>query len=283
MSHEKAIPTQRSPRLARPATEGWIAHRALVWQATRPVGERLVELVDPQPGERLLELAAGSGDTGFLAARRVLPHGRLLATDVDPAVTAVLRRNAQQLRLANVEVRLADAQRTSLPTAAFDAVLFRFGLMLCERPDLALAESRRVLRPGGRLGIAVWADRRANPWGTAPLHVLDELRLRDPADPRAPGAFALDDPRRLGRLVRRAGLEIEHEECVRVVWRYRSFDAFWSTAQRTSRVLSSSLPHCTASERLAVRRRLRELLRPWEHGDGLALPGAAHVVLARSR
>jgi SAM-dependent methyltransferase len=280
-AHAHVVPDPSPTGLA--CTHGWILHRELVWQSTRTVGERLVELLDPRPGESVLELGAGAGDTGFLAAGRLQPRGRLLSTDVDPAAVAALRRNADDLGLENVDVALADAHATGLGDGAFDGILWRFGPMLCAEPVRALAECRRLLRLHGRLALAVWADRRRNPWGSAVTRALDDLGLLEALDPRAPGAFALDDPRLLRAHVVGAGLTVESEECVLVSWRYASFDAFWDTACRVSRILAGALVRLAPSQKAAVRARLAELFEPFASADGLVLPGAAHLLLARRR
>ena len=93
---------------------GWERRRALFWEATRVVSDRLVELLDPRPGETVLDLAAGPGDTGFLAVPRLLPGGRLVSTDVAPEMVEVARRRAQELGLvegAGLAFAVEDSRR----------------------------------------------------------------------------------------------------------------------------------------------------------------------------
>ena len=173
---------------------GWERRRALFWDATRPLSERMVELLDPQPGETILELAAGPGDTGFLAAGLLGADGRLLSTDAAEEMVAVARRRASELGVTNAEFRVLDAAAIDLADESVDGVLCRFGLMLVDDPGRGFAEVRRVLRPGRVASIAVWAEPARNEWMTAAGRSAVELGLMELPDPDAPGPFRLSDP-----------------------------------------------------------------------------------------
>jgi ubiquinone/menaquinone biosynthesis C-methylase UbiE len=152
---------------------GWERDRAFIWDASQAVGDWMVEQLDPQPGQTILELAAGPGDTGFLAAARLGKGGRLLATDFSPTMVEVARRRGRELGLTNVDYRVLDAERMDLEDASVDGVLCRWGYMLMADPAAALRETRRVLQRGGRLVFSVWGRagveslgrRRAGPRG----------------------------------------------------------------------------------------------------------------------
>jgi ubiquinone/menaquinone biosynthesis C-methylase UbiE len=172
----------------------WERRRAFVWEASRPVSDRLVDLLDPQPGETLLELAAGSGDTGFLAALRIGPSGRLISSDLVPEMLAAARRRALELDLSNVDFRVLDMQTLDLPDAYVDGVLCRWSYMLVPEPAVAFAETRRVLRPGGGVAFAVWGSAEENPWASGTGQVLIARGLVGRPDPDTPGPFRLADP-----------------------------------------------------------------------------------------
>src|SRR4029077_3266224 len=108
------------------------------------------------PGQRVLELAAGPGDTGFLAAELVRPGGMLISSDASQAMIGVARGRARDLGVSNVEFKRMELEWIDLDTASVDAALCRFGLMLAADPGAALQEIRRVLRPGGAVALAVW-------------------------------------------------------------------------------------------------------------------------------
>ena len=187
---------------------------------TRAVGERLVAALDPKPGETVLELAAGTGETGFAAARMVGSDGRLLSTDFSPAMVDAARRRGAELGLENVDYRVLDAERMDLPDASVDGVLCRYGYMLMGDPAAALAETRRVLKPGGRLSFAVVGAPDRNPWAAVPGRVLVELGHAPPPEPGAPGIFAMADEARIRELVAGAGFDPLRVEEVEVVWSF---------------------------------------------------------------
>ncbi len=262
--------------------DGWARRREYVWQVSRPVAERLVDALAPQPGETVLELAAGPGDTGFLAAPRLEPGGRLVSTDVAPEMVEAARARAAELGLRNVEHRVADAQELPFPDASVDAVLCRWGYMLVPDPARALAETRRVLRPGGRAAFAVWAEAGANPWGTAVGTALLERGHVERPDPDAPGPFRLGDPERVRRLVLAAGFAEPVLEEVPVTWRYASFDEYWDVTADLSFLLRTALSLLGAAELEQVRRRAAEILAAYADAEGrLEVPGLCRNVLAR--
>jgi ubiquinone/menaquinone biosynthesis C-methylase UbiE len=170
---------------------GWDDDRRWVWDASRDVGEWLVEALDPQPGATVLELAAGVGDTGLAAAARLGANGRLISTDFAPAMVEAARRRAEELGVEGAEFRTMDAERMDLEDGSIDGVLCRWGYMLMADPAAALAETRRVLAPGGRVAFSVWGDPAANLWAAIPARVLREHTGGPPPDPHAPGIFAM--------------------------------------------------------------------------------------------
>lgn len=246
------------------------------------MSERLVELLAPRPGETVLDLAAGPGDTGFLAAPRLAPGGRLVTSDVAPEMLSAAQRRAAELGLEGVEFRVEDAAALSFADRSFDGILCRWGLMLV--PDVAAAASEiaRVLRPGGRIALAVWTAPEENDWMTAPGRSALELGLVERPDPDAPGPFRLADDGAVEAALAPAGLTVEVVEDVHLTWRADSFDEWWDVARDTSRMLSTLLDRVGPEEARAVRDGAERRLTRWLAADGsVAVPGVARVALAR--
>ncbi len=241
----------------------------------------MVELLDPGPGTTLLEIAAGPGETGLRAFPLLQPGGELISTDVAPEMIAAARARALELGFGGVRFQVEDAAALSLPDGSVDAVLSRFGIMLVPAMDRVAAEIARVLRPGGRVVLAVWASPRLNPWITASGRAALSLGFADPPDHDAPGPFRLADPERLSNLVADAGLTVERLEDVPVAWSAPSYEQWWAATCDTSRMLSRLLEHLTPSQAAALRARAEENLRPYLAEDGsLAVPGQARIVAA---
>ena len=248
------------------------------------MSERLVALLDPKPGETILELAAGPGDTGFLALPRLLPGGHLRSTDVAPEMLDAGRRRAAELGLEGVSFAVEDAASLTLADASVDGVLCRWGLMLVPDMDGAAGEIARVLRPGGRAAVAVWADPDANDWMTASGRSALELGLMERPDPDTPGPFRLSGDGRLAALLEGAGLAVEAVEDVPLTWRAPSVAAWWDISRDMSRMLVLLLQRLTEEEADAVRRGAERRLERYVQPDGsLAVPSLARVALAVRR
>ena len=166
------------------AAGGWATQRERFQAAALPVSRWMVDAIEPQPGQQVLELAAGPGDTGFLAAERIAPGGTLLCSDAAEPMLEAARARSDGLGVTNVEFRVLDAEWIDLPAASQDAVLCRWGYMLLADPGAALRETRRVLRPGGRLALAAWDAPERNPGPWAAAAVADEQGLTCPARTR---------------------------------------------------------------------------------------------------
>lgn len=267
--------TAESARAWSEVASGWERRDAWVSSGSRPVTERLLERLDPQQGERMLEVGGGLGEVGRLVAERVGPEGRVLISDQAAAMAEAARRHSEGLD--NVGVQVVDAQAMELESESFDGVVSRYSYMLMPDPAAGLAETRRVLRPGGRLAFAVWAAAADNPWGSAIGRTMIDLGLADPPEPDAPGPFRLADPERVRSLVADAGLAQPRVDEVEIAMRYASFDEYWEVTQDLAMSLREALTRISAAEADELRTRVRDSLAKYDGADGVAIPGLARV------
>jgi len=259
---------------------GWERRRAEIERVTRPVSERMVQALDPQPGDTVLELAAGPGDTGFLAATILGEKGRLISSDFSSEMVEVARRRAAELGLGNVEHRVIDAEEIPLDDDSVNGVLCRFGFMLMPDPAAALAETRRVLRPGGRLALAVWGRAERNPWISIAGRILAERGLAPPPEPGTPGMFVLADAERLRELLEGAGFGVERVEDVPVLFTYDDVDHYIAVARETGGMFARIWSDASDEDREAIKARLSEEFVPCAVDGGYEMPGAAVVAAA---
>lgn len=201
---------------------GWGEWATEMEGANAPVRAWLVRELDPRPGDTMLELSAGAGETGFEIARLLGAGGRLISSDFASEMVDVAGRRGNELGLWNVEYRVIDAERIELPDDSVDGVVCRYGYMLVADPARAFAETRRVLRPGGRLALAVWSSAEENPWASIAGRLLVERGQLPPPEPGAPGIFALADEDRLRTLLGEAGFTSVRVEEVPITFRLRS-------------------------------------------------------------
>jgi SAM-dependent methyltransferase len=254
----------------------WEGERKFIHSATAPVNERMIERLDPKPGDTVLDLAAGTGDTGFMAAAMIGDEGRLISTDFATAMVDAARDVGAELGLENVEHRVLDAERMDLDDSSIDRVLCRFGYMLMADPAAALGETRRVLRDGGRLCFAVWTTPDQNPWAFVPGLVLVERGHIPPPEPGAPGIFAMGDSGRARELVTGAGFADPEIEQVEIAWPYEDPDEHWTLTRKLAGPLADAIDGLDEEEREAVRVDVRSRIEPLL-ADG-PVAGRVHVV-----
>ena len=240
----------------------------------------MVEQVDPQPGQTILDVAAGTGDLGFAAAARVGEDGGVICTDFAPEMIEAARRNGERLGLSNVEYRVLDAERMDLADDSVDGVLSRWSYMLMADPAAALAETRRVLRDGGTLAFAVWQTPDRNPWAALPGMTLVQRGHMPPPEPGAPGIFAMGEAERVRELVAGAGFGEQQIEELTFEWRYAAED-LWDTLTRLAGPLARVINGLDDEERDATRAAIEQSLDQYREGDELVVPAACWGVTAR--
>ena len=237
-----------------------------------PVSVWMIEQLDLQPGQRVLELACGPGDTGFLAAEQVKPGGIVIETDIVDTMLGVAKGRARDLGATNVEFRRMDLEWIDLPTADVDAILCRWGLMFAVDPEAAAREMRRVLRPGGRLAVAVWDGPELNPWATIPTRALVELGHAEPPDPSAPGMFALAEAERLGELLEAAGLTEVTVDSVELERREQGVEDYLKGTLDLSAPFAELRSRLDREQWREVEERVGELVVPFAVNGGLVFP-----------
>jgi SAM-dependent methyltransferase len=264
------------------AAEGW-GHQGEWWDhATRPVSEWLIEAIAPQAGQTVLELAAGPGDVGLLVAELLAPGGRLILTDGAEAMVEIATARARERGLADVvEAKAMEAEWIDLPTASVDAVVARWGYMLLADPIAALIETRRVLKPGGRVALAAWDGPEANQWSSVIGRVLLERRLAEPPDPDAPGQFAWRDQAVIRDSLQDAGFTDVVVDTVRFELTYPDLDAWWDALIDMSVSLGQVLVGLDPAARDELMEAAQERMREFVADDGsVAIPAATHVAAA---
>jgi len=259
---------------------GWDTRHAYFEERARPVAERMLERLEPQPGETILELAAGTGVVGFAATRLVEPGGTVIVSDFSEAMVEAAARHAADLGIGNVACRVLDAERIDLPDDAVDGVLCRWGFMLMPEPEAAFAETRRVLRRGGRLSCAVFGAPELNPWVALPSRVLRERGHTPASDAGAPGILALADRDRLSGLFVGAGFSEPRIEEVAFTWRFPDLDEYWEFLTGAAGAVAMVVDRLDSAERAHVRKQIVHAAARFADDEGLEIPAACLVASA---
>jgi len=250
------------------AAPGWTRQQEALREFSAPVSHWMIDAIAPQPGGRVLELAAGLGETGMLAAELVAPMGGVVVSDQAEAMLASARERAAQLGLSNVEFQVLNAEWIDLPVASVDAVLCRWGYMLMADPLAALIETRRVLRPGGCLAFAVWDAIEHNPWAQLPGAELRERGLVASPAPGTPGPFALGSVEEVRRLLEKAGFAEIAVETIGLLRRHPGFTDLWETTLDLSRSFHDAVLSRPQGEIEEIEQAVKGRFALYEAADG---------------
>lgn len=267
------------PRLQRRVQRyGWDAAAAdyeALWQTQLACAQtELLTRVSLLPGERVLDVACGTGLVTLAAARAVGTGGQVAGIDLSERMVAAAARSARERAVPNVAFTRMDAERLDLPDASFDVALCALGLMYMPDPEQALREMQRVLRPGGRVSLAVWGERQRCAWSA-----LFEIVDAEVASDVCPRFFRLGQQDTLARACADAEFEAIEQHRIVTTLRYASADEACDAAFVGGPV-ALAWSRFSGDVRARVSARYLESIAPWRHGQGYRVPGEFVVVTA---
>ena len=260
---------------------GWDKREAAVSAAGADVARWLVDAAELSEGNRVLEVAAGLGEVGLMAAERVGPSGEAWITDgAEGMVEAAVRRAAAsgltQVKVAHMEAEWLDAE-----TASFDAVISRWGYMLVVDPEAALREARRVLAGGGRIALAAWTAIEENPWMSIPRREFEQRGLVSPPRPDAPDPFRFAAEGRIAELLLGAGFLDVRVEAIDLFWPAADLDDWWEHMRAVSSMVGKAAVQLTPAEHYELRETLDQQFAQFVTADGtVQVPGRTWVARA---
>jgi ubiquinone/menaquinone biosynthesis C-methylase UbiE len=244
-----------------------------LWQEQlAPARNWTLQLAALEPGERVLDLACGTGLVTLAAGQIVGPGGSVLGTDLSGQMVEVARQRAVEQRAANVSFKRMDAQTLQLPDATFDVVLCSLGLMYVPDAQHAVREWRRVLKPGGRVAIAVWG-KRAN-CGWSPVFPIVEAEVESDV---CPLFFALGEHDALAQLCMDAGFRNIRQRRVASALKYDDAETACDAAFIGGPV-ALAWSRFDEEVRAEARERYKHAIEPWRCNEGYRIPGEFVIV-----
>lgn len=182
----------------------WVSNLDRVERMLAPLADELLRHAAPTPGEAVIDVGCGGGLTSKAFAEAVGPTGEVLGLDVSTVILEVAR--ARFPAEPNLRFVAGDAGSMPLPSAHYDLVTSRFGVMFFPEPVAAFTHLRAALKPGGRLRFICWREMALNPWmGLAAATAFEILPRPAPSVPNSPGPFGLADEQWLTHVLSSAG------------------------------------------------------------------------------
>jgi SAM-dependent methyltransferase len=251
-----------------PTLEAWLG----------PATEAMLDAAGVGVGSRVLDVAAGAGGQTLAAARRVGPSGRVLATDISPAILAFAEHIAREQGLPWVDVRVLDGENLDVEPGAFDSVISRVGFIYFPDQAAAFASMLRALRPGGRLAGVVYSTPEANRFFSIPVAVIRRRAALPPPLPGQPGPFSFGAPGVARAALERAGFVDVTVEAIEAPLRMASVAECVRFERESFGALHQMLSGLDEPGREAAWAEITEQLSAFDGPDGFSGPCELLVV-----
>jgi ubiquinone/menaquinone biosynthesis C-methylase UbiE len=250
------------------AAAGWQTWWETIERRAQKVSDKIVQLAEIQPGDKVLDVATGIGEPAVTAARKVMPNGKVVATDISPQMLAIAKTRAKSLGLDSImEFRESDGEKLDLPDsiAKFDAILSRWGLMFFPNLPVALVRIRQMLVTNGRLSAAVWSAPSKVPLLDLAFTTVRKQIDAPPPPPTLPGPFALADIDALKQSFSQAGFKDIKTDTFQITFSFDSPESFTTMHQQVTAPINAMLANYTEEVKKRAWNSITEAV--WQYAD----------------
>jgi SAM-dependent methyltransferase len=281
-----AHPMQQNSELISQWSESaryWEKHRKIIREMFAPVTQALTQDAEITGGCAVLDVATGPGEPALSVADLIGPEGRVVGTDAAPEMVEAARREGLRLGLPNISFEVAFADSLPFSANAFDAVVSRFGVMFFPSPVDCVREWMRVLKPGGRVAMAVWHFAERNPFHYSVSQVVERYFDSPPPAPDSPDAFRFANPGKLQEVLSEAGVAATSERLLRfAIQASISVENFWTLRSEMSEKLRTKLAMLSKQQITELKAEVIKALSAYSSDRGISFPAEVLIVSGRN-
>jgi ubiquinone/menaquinone biosynthesis C-methylase UbiE len=257
----------------------WTRHHDTIRTMFLPLTRALIEQARIAPGQSVLDVAGGSGEPSLTIAQAVGPTGFVMCTDAIAEMVAVAEREALVCGLKNMQFRQCTADSLPFADESFDVAVSRLGVMFFPDPVAAVREMLRVIKPGGRVALAVWGKSELNPYSYVVTGVVSRYVPAVPVAPDAPDAFRFAEPGKLAGVLKDAGAIDVTERVVKFdMAAPLSPEEFWDMRSEISESLREKLKTLSSEDRARLADEVQEAVREFFPDGQMRFPAQMVIV-----
>lgn len=258
---------------------GWKKWDNLTMEFLNPLGEAIIKKIKPSGNDKILDIAAGTGEPGLTIAS-MLDRGKVVLTDVAQDMLEIAKENAQRRGIGNIETRVCDVSELPFDDNSFDAISCRFGFMFFPDMQIAANEMARVLKPGGRLATSVWNVPEKNFWVTAMMGTIRKNMDLPQPSPGAPGMFRCSPPGLMRGIFEKARFKNVSEQEVATKLNAGTIETYWNMMTEVGAPIVAALSQADDAVRKRIKTQVYELLNEKFPDGHVAIEAAALLISA---
>ncbi|MBK8552767.1 MAG: class I SAM-dependent methyltransferase [Ignavibacteria bacterium] len=256
---------------------GWKKWDELFMDFLKPMGDEIINMLNPKDTEVILDVASGTGEPGLTIANK-LKFGKVVVTDLSEDMLEIAKENAEHRGISNIEIFPCDVTEMPFTDNKFDAVSCRFGFMFFPDMLLAAKEMARVLKPGGRIATSVWNVPEKNFWITAILGTISKNMELPPPPPGAPGMFRCAKDDLIAGIFRQAGLKNITVKEVTGKMKCKTSDVYWNAMTEVAAPVVAALSNADASMNEKIKREVLQKVNEKYPSGNVMIDSSALVI-----
>lgn len=256
---------------------GWKKWDNLTMEFLNPLGEAIIKKIKPSGNDKILDIAAGTGEPGLTIAS-MLDRGKVVLTDVAQDMLEIAKENAQRRGIGNIETRVCDVSELPFDDNSFDAISCRFGFMFFPDMQIAANEMARVLKPGGRLATSVWNVPEKNFWVTAMMGTIRKNMDLPQPSPGAPGMFRCSPPGLMRGIFEKARFKNVSEQEVATKLNAGTIETYWNMMTEVGAPIVAALSQADDEIRRRIKTQIFELLSERYPDGNVAIEASAILI-----